>query len=254
MVLNAIDVREKLGCLDSTLQQLLVGHSFPVPDQPGRDVPVYCLHRLPGRMALSTAVGRQKLLHDLANIELQAMELGLRTLIEFPDAHPDLREQLAQIVREEAKHLQMCLQSLETLGGHWGQWPVHLGLWDATHGKDSLLERLFIVHRYLEGSGLDSGDSLLRRLSGVSCKVVKQTVKTIVDEEVGHVLFGSRWFAHYTKQQNVDSFKFFDRLTQKLLVRHPRKDKVSVSLRQAAGFSELEIENLQKNKQRLSLR
>ncbi len=251
MVLSTNDVREKLGCLDSTLHQLLSGHRMTVPDQPRRDVPVYALHQLPERMALSTAVGRQKLLHDLANIELQAMELGLRTLIEFPDSHPHLREQLAQIVREEGRHLQMCLQSLEALGGHWGQWPVHLGLWEATHSKDSLLERLFIVHRYLEGSGLDSGDSLLRRLSGIPCKVVKQTVKTIVEEEVGHVRFGSRWFKHYADKQNVDSLQFFDRLTQKLLLRHPRKDKVSVTLRKAAGFSESEIDNLKINKHRM---
>lgn len=240
------DIEVKLKTVESYLQQLLSGSkTAEVPELPGRSITYLPISHLQGRLGLSTLKGQVKLLHDLANIELQAMELGVRSLCEFPDADPNLRQQLATIVLEEAKHLKMCLQAIESLGGYWGQWPVHLGLWHATHQKDTLLERLFIVHRYLEGSGLDAGDTLLRRLSGVNNPIINQTVKTIVEEEVGHVRFGNFWFRHYAKEQKVDEKKFFHRMCATLMHRHPRKDKISVDFRQRAGFADYEIQALQ---------
>ncbi len=250
MILNTADIWNKMAALPETLQALSQKRKTSVPDLPARDVEYLPISLLPSKKGLSTLVGQQKLLHDLANIELQAMELGVRSLIEFPDAHPELREQLIEIVCEEARHLKICLQALEQRGGHWGQFPVHLGLWNATHSKDSLLERLFIVHRYLEGSGLDSGDTLLRRLSGVNDRLLNEVVKTIVDEEVGHVEFGSRWFRHYAEAQKVDAQQFFKRMLPLLQKRHPRNDKISEERRQQAGFSEVEIECLQDDRRR----
>lgn len=250
-ILEISDVWQKIGQIEQDCHQALMGniHRQAVPERPARDIEFYPVQLLPPKIGLSEISGRQKLLHDLANIELQAMELGLRTLVEFPDAHPDFREQLKDIVLEEAKHLRLCLQGLESLGGHWGQWPVHMGLYNAVHVKDSLLERIFIVHRYLESSGLDAGDTILRRLSGVPQKIVKDVVKVIVDEEVGHVDFGSRWFEYYCQQLNVDSFEFFKRKTFELLQSNPRQGKVCEVLRKQSGFSDQEIDFLRAGKQ-----
>ena len=125
--------------------------------------------QLPAKKGLSFKEGQARLLHDLASIELQAMELCLRSLYEYPDAPVAFREQLATIALGEGNHLQLCLNGIETLGFAWGDWPVHVALWHSTANSDSLLDRILIVHRYLEGSGLDAGDTLLRRLSGVAC-------------------------------------------------------------------------------------
>jgi uncharacterized ferritin-like protein (DUF455 family) len=244
-VLHAPSIAQKLEQVENCIHHLLCRPTPErVPELPGRDITYLPISFLQGRMGLSTREGQQKLIHDLANIELQAMELGVRTLCEFPNAPMDFREALGQIVLEEAKHLRLCLEGLESLGGYWGQWPVHLGLWHATHAKDSLLERVFIVHRYLEGSGLDAGDTLLRRLSSVPSPVVKQVVETIVNEEVGHVAFGSRWYRQLCEQQSVDEALFFTRLCFELKNRHPRKDKISETLRHKAQFNEFEIRTL----------
>ncbi|MEM7646139.1 MAG: DUF455 family protein [Pseudomonadota bacterium] len=247
MFFDQPSIFKKLHELDLFLERIL-HHPDPmmVPARPARDIEVRPIHQLGGRIGLSLPEGKQKLIHDLANIELQAMELGVCTLVQFPWVHQEFREQLIAIILEEAKHLRLCLQALESLGGYWGKWPVHLGLWHAIHPKDSFLERLFIVHRYLEGSGLDSGDTILRRLSGVSSPIVKQTVKTIVDEEVGHVAFGNRWFEIYAKKWKVDSQSFFTRMCENLQKKHPRKDKISVSLREQSHFSAFEIQQLQR--------
>ena len=246
MLLTTRDVWSKLEQVDESLERALVSpQSLEVPELPGRDITYLPINLLSGKIGISSEEGQQKLLHDLANIELQAMELGLRTLIEFSWAPEEFRQQLVTIVKEEAKHLKMCLQGIEHLGGHWGKWPVHLGLWAAPHKKDSLLERVFIVHSYLEGSGLDAGDTILRRLSGFKSSVVQEVVKVIVDEEVGHVDFGSRWYKEFCQKQNVDEKIFFQRLLKKLMVRHPRKDKICTPLRKESGFDLDEIQWLE---------
>jgi uncharacterized ferritin-like protein (DUF455 family) len=245
MVLAERDVFLKLKGLEEELGSLL---SEPdqnkVPTLPGRDILVQSVHNLPAKMGLSP-LGQQKLLHDLANIELQAMELGLRTLIEFPWTPMDFRLELADIVQQEGKHLKKCLESLESLGGYWGQWPVHLGLWNAVDRSDTLLQRLFIVHRYLEGSGLDAGDSILKRLQGVPSPVVKQTVGLIVEEEIGHVEFGNRWFRYFSSQFSIDERLFFHRMTKALAQKHKRGNKPALKLRKQAGFKKWELEILQ---------
>lgn len=244
MVLEQSNIHSKLEALPEVLQALLGGTEiFSVPETPGRDLLTLPIVQLPGALGL-TPLGQQKLLHDLANIELQAMELGIRTLIEFPWAPQEFREELAEIALQEGKHLRLCLQGLETLGGHWGQWPVHLGLWNATQSSDTLLQRLFIVHRYLEGSGLDAGESILKKISGLDNKVLKQTVKTIVEEEVAHVKFGSKWFCYFSQKFSIDEPMFFTRMSEKLMKSHPRREKVSRNLRTQAGFTEFEIKSL----------
>jgi len=254
-ILEINNVWQKLSQVEEDCQRALSAPSkkFLIPELPARDVEFLPISMLPPKLGLSTDEGRQKLLHDLANIELQAMELGLRTLMEFPYAHRDFREQLVAIVLEEAKHLRMCLQGIEHLGGYWGKWPVHMGLYCSVDRKDSLLERIFIVHRYLESSGLDAGDTILRRLSGVPQKIIKEVVDTIVNEEIGHVEFGSRWFNHYCRELFVDELEFFTRKTRELLSKNPRPGKLANDLRRKAGFSNLEINTLKNLKNEIYL-
>lgn len=88
-VLLEREARHKLRDLDSALHGLLAGDTLTIPKDPGRDVQTLALRNLPDKKGLSSKEGQARLLHDLASIELQAMELGLRTLAEFADApHP----------------------------------------------------------------------------------------------------------------------------------------------------------------------
>lgn len=246
MIISQPSLWLKLQGLETDIHQALLSQSsVSIPEVPARDVLYLPVSRLPRRQGLSQKLGQQRLLHDLANIELQAMELCLRTLWEFPRASKSLRDELAGIAIEEGRHLRLCVEALESLGGHWGQFPVHLGLWHATHAKDTLLQRLMIVHRYLEASGLDAGDSLLRKLSGVKNPVLRQTVKTIVDDEVAHVAFGSRWYHQLCKEQGVDAEAFYKNICQRLMHQHPRRDRLSYELRRQAKYTQEELQMLE---------
>lgn len=250
-VLLEPEVRVKLECLDGNLHQLLEGEVFAVPDQPGRDVQIWALKDLPPKKGLSTKEGQARLIHDLASIELQAMELGLRTLIEFPEAPREFREQLAEIVAEEGRHLNLCLKALENLERPWGSFPTHTMLWASADASDSLLDRILIVHRYLEGSGLDATDTILRRLSGVKAPEATQAIEVIRRDEMGHVRFGSYWYHELLRREGCAAADDFEARLNRLYRKIPRRiEPISRQLRLDAGFLVCEVEVLEKIRER----
>ena len=199
---NEPDIYKKILQLRASSEPIFkLQHKVNVPIFPARDISLLAPKELPEKKGLSFKEGQARLLHDLASIELQAMELGLRTLVEFPDAPKEFREQLWEITLSESEHLEMCLTEIEGLGFKWGDWPVHCALWSATGSHDSLLDRVLIVHRFLEGSGLDAGETILRRLKGVDAKPVQKAAEKIFSDEIGHVEFGSRWYRNICKSE-----------------------------------------------------
>jgi uncharacterized ferritin-like protein (DUF455 family) len=247
------DVWRKLAILEPTLRESLRGAAITVPVTPGRDVQILPIRQLPAKKGLSTKEGQARLLHDLASIELQAMELGVRTLAEYPDAPAGFREELCEVTMEEGKHLRLCLEGLNDLGFPWGTFAAHTGLWQCVAATDSLLDRIVLVHRYLEGSGLDASETLLRRLKGVQAPEATRAVEVIGRDEVGHVQFGSRWYRQIVKDQGLDPEVDFKSRLNDLFARIPRRlEPINAPLRELAGFSLSEIEVLQDIRARLS--
>jgi uncharacterized ferritin-like protein (DUF455 family) len=246
LAFNRLSVREKLRFLEDDFLAIKSRQPVTIPVLPGRDVEVLPPQFHPDKRGFSTPEGQARLLHDLASIELQAMELGLRTLAEFPMAPGEFQDELIDITRGEGKHLQLCLDGIEKLGFKWGDWPVHCTLWMATSAEDSLLDRILIVHRYLEGSGLDAGDQFLKRFKAVKDNPVIPILKVITEEEVSHVKFGSDWYRSLCELQNIDPEKDFPERMWKIRDQVPRRiEKISRELRKQAGFSETELDVLE---------
>ena len=214
------------------------------PTEPARDALVLHPKEHPPKKGFSTLEGQARMLHDLASIELQAMELGLRTLVEFPEAPDQFRAELKELTISEAQHLTMCLEGIESLGFKWGDWPVHLALWRSVSPEDSLLGRILIVHRYLEASGLDAGHTLIKRLEGTAGKATIQgIVKQINFEEIGHVEFGSRWYRNICQSANLDPTRDFTSRMDALRKRLPKRiEPLNHDLRNRAGFTDSEIQ------------
>ena len=240
-------VREKIAglprALDGAFGLTRARRAFDL----GRDVQVVTPSALPSKPGLSLAEGQARLLHDLASIELQAMELAVRTLNEYPEASPDFRKELADIALGEARHLGLCLDGIEALGYQWGHWPVHNALWNVVGPEDTLLDRILIVHRHLEGSGLDAGESMLRRLTGAT-KIgpVREIVGLIVHEEVDHVLFGTKWYRKTAESLRIDPEKDFVSRIAEISALAPRREKIAHDARRRAGFTEAELEALER--------
>lgn len=244
--LTESDVRRKIARAGFDIERAVRGDRLFVPETPARDVVIVGPAGLPDKKGFSTKEGQARMLHDLASIELQALELGLRTLTEFqglestPQAFLD---DLAAVTASEGEHLQICLDAMEELGFPWGTWPVHVALWQAVSSEDSLLDRLLIVHRHLEGAGLDAGESLLRRLNGLDHRTAAHpVVERIVREEVGHVDFGSRWYREVCRLERLDPATDFPKRFVDLGARIPKRiEKISHDLRKKAGFTDDEL-------------
>lgn len=253
MVFQTANVRQKIQELDSAIEMAFTTPMTSFPVDPARDTTILIPGLLPPKKGLSFKEGQARLLHDLASIELQAMELGLRTLHEYPEAPVGFREELVGVVRSEGEHLRLCLDGIEKLGFKWGDWPVHNMLWASVAGDDSLLDRILIVHRYLEGSGLDAGDTLLRRLESVLESPLHGISKVIVTEEIGHVEFGSRWYREICRQEKIDPQADFPVRLESFRYRIPKRiEKISRPLRIQAGFTESEISYLEDIRSRMA--
>lgn len=243
------NVFKKISLLRAGTSQILELNSdskLTIDYLPNRDAEVTHPRFHPPKPGFSTRSGQARMLHDLASIELQAMELGLRTLTEFSSAPVEFKTELLNIVLSESTHLEMCLTEIEKLGHAWGDWPIHLALWRSTSNDDSLLDRILIVHRYLEGSGLDAGDTLFRRLELIDCTSVKKAVHQITHDEIGHVEFGSRWYRNFCKLENINpGTDYFSRMDRLLLTLPKRLEPLAVDLRIQAGFSGEEIQYLE---------
>jgi uncharacterized ferritin-like protein (DUF455 family) len=239
------NVCEKLKKIGEDCHRVSVGETMEIPFEPGRDVEILPIRELPPKKGLSFKDGQGRLLHDLASIELQAMELAFRTLAEFPAAPVQFRDELTKIALEEAKHLELCLHALNDLAQPWGTYPTHIGLWQSVSSSDTLLDRIVIVHRYLEGSGLDASDHLRERLSGVQAAHIHKVVDVIATDEVEHVQFGSRWYREICRLEGLDPEKDFRPRLLGLIKRIPRRlERINQPLREKVGFSAAEISAL----------
>ena len=246
MLFNLATIEEKLSQVEESIELAFQNPLRIFPDVPAREVENTLPYFHPPKKGLSYKEGQARLLHDLASIELQALELGVRTLHEFPEAPDGFRNELVEVIRGEARHLKLCVDALEKLGYRWGKWPVHTLLWQSVATTDSLIDRILIVHRYLEGSGLDAGETLLRRLDSVVESDLHHIAPIIVNEEIEHVDFGSRWYREICRQEKIDPDQDFGANLEKFRYRIPKRiEKLSHELRKKAGFSEIELQYLE---------
>ena len=242
------EVYKKADVIEEACHQALLGYSYEIPPLPARDLAIFerCSVGIK-KLGLSEPEGQAKLLHDVANIELQAMELAFRTLVEFPEAPINFKEQLVSVILDERRHLELCVDEISKLGFRWGRWPVHLQLWSSVSEQDTLLDRILIVHRYLEGSGLDASHILLTKLSGLTNLGPKKIIQTIAREEEEHVSFGSRWYKEICQLNNLDVHEDFNKRMNKIFSQIPKRSvKINIQLRKQVGFSDVELDVLQR--------
>ncbi|WP_238366273.1 ferritin-like domain-containing protein [Mesobacterium pallidum] len=173
-----------------------------------RDVP----KRKPGSPA-----GRIALLHAVAHIELNAVDLHWDIIPRF--AHVPMPmgfyDDWVKSAAEESRHFNLVCDCLEELGSHYGALPAHAGMWRAAEDTvDDFMGRLAVVPMVLEARGLDvtPGMIALFRKAGVTQAV--DALETIYAEEVGHVAYGSKWFHFLCGRHEEDPKEAFHRLVR----------------------------------------
>lgn len=171
------------------------------PDRPARPASPQLLppRDMPKRRAGKSAAGRIALLHALAHIELNAIDLAVDIAARFavaPEDQAAFHGDWLRVGAEEARHFLMLHQRLADLGTAYGDLPAHDGLWEAAEmTADDLLARLAIVPLVLEARGLDVTPVMIERMMRFGDDATAAMLKIIYRDEIGHVAVGHAWFA-----------------------------------------------------------
>jgi len=152
---------------------------------------------MPKRRAFGSPAGRIALLHALAHIELNAIDLGWDIVARFSgeDSPCAFFDDWVGVAAEEADHFALLTDRLGEFGVRYGDLPAHDGLWEAAAATaDDLLARLAVVPLVLEARGLDVTPEMMARLERVGDIPSAEILRRIYRDEIGHVAIGLRWF------------------------------------------------------------
>lgn len=188
-----------------------------------------------------TPEGRAALLHAIAHIEFNAINLALDAVWRFPDLPEAYYRDWLRVSQEEALHFTLLREHLATLGHDYGDFAAHDGLWAMTEKtRADVLARMALVPRTLEARGLDATPPLQAKLARAGDARAVVILDVILRDEVGHVAVGNRWFRFLCEREGLEPLDHFRALAR----RHgaPRlKPPFNLAARRSAGFTEAEL-------------
>jgi uncharacterized ferritin-like protein (DUF455 family) len=194
--------------------------------------------------SIATIEGRAALVHALAHIELNAIDLALDIVWRFGGLPADFYRGWIGVAREEALHFQLLRAHLQSLGFDYGDFPAHNGLWEmAEKTKGDLLARLALVPRTLEARGLDASPAVKEKLVRAGDIRGGEILDVILRDEIGHVRLGNEWYARVCEWRGVDPVATFAELARRHEAPRPRAP-FNLAARRAAGFTERELAEL----------
>jgi uncharacterized ferritin-like protein (DUF455 family) len=194
--------------------------------------------------SLGTKQGRATLIHAIAHIEFNAINLALDVISRFPDTPEEFVLDWAQVASEEAFHFSLLREHLQNMGHDYGDFPAHNGLWEmAEKTKGDLLARLALVPRTLEARGLDVSPAMRDKLAQARDVRAAEILDVILRDEIGHVAIGNKWFRHYCAERGVEPIAAFEELSAQFDAPTPRAP-FNIPARLKAGFVQEEIDRL----------
>ncbi len=194
-----------------------IGQANP-PDRPARpDAPALKSPRDVPRRKPGTPEGRIALLHAVAHIELNAVDLHWDIIARFSHIEMPIGfyDDWTRAADEESKHFNLMCDCLEAMGSHYGALDAHAGMWRAAEDTaDDIMGRLAVVPMVLEARGLDVTPGMIKVFKTAKDSNAVAALETIYAEEVSHVAYGSKWFHFLCGRENIDPKDEFHRLVR----------------------------------------
>ena len=200
---------------------------------------------LPARKAFDTPEGLATLVHAITHIEYSAIDLALDAVYRYPDMPMSYKMDWLEVAADEIRHFNMLNAILVTLGYQYGSFPVHCGLFDAAqHTAHNILDRMAIIPRYYEASGLDVSPQILKKLenkrANPQVEQLMDALEVIYKEEIDHVHKGDKWFKYLCEKEGKEESVYFEILERYALLEKQRPH-INVKARKEAGFACEEI-------------
>ncbi len=187
---------------------------------------------------------RAVLMHAIAHIEFNAINLALDAICRFAGMPADYYTDWLKVAEEEAYHFELVRAHLRHLGMEYGDCDAHGGLWDMCEKTShDVLERMALVPRVLEARGLDVTPGIQKKLVDAGDEHAVSILDIILRDEVGHVAIGTRWFMYLCGQRGLEAAPVFERL----LKQHFPKGlfgPFNLGARRQAGFTQAELRRM----------
>ena len=210
-----------------------------IPGRPSR--PELVSPRALERRPMNTVTGRAALIHALAHIEFNAINLALDAVWRFDDMPAEFYGDWLQVAAEEALHFTLLNTHLASLGYDYGDFSAHNSLWEmAEKTRDDVLARMALVPRTLEARGLDATPSVRAKLAQAGDESAAAILDIILRDEVGHVAIGNRWYGWLCQRQGAEPLSTYRELARQYKA-PVLKGPFNLAARRAAGFTEEEL-------------
>lgn len=213
---------------------------IPQPGKPDR--PPLVAPKLLKSRGIGSQEGKASLLHAIAHIEFNAINLALDAVYRFQSMPTAFIDDWLGVAAEEAYHFQLIREQLARFGYDYGDFPAHNGLWETTYDTSfDVLVRMALVPRALEARGLDVTPDMMRRLRAVGETKAVEVLHILLRDEEGHVAIGTKWFTWLCTQRGLNQFETFKHLITHYLhgdIRGP----FNIEARLRAGFTSEEMD------------
>ena len=222
-------------------------HAPLEPDAlPGRpERPLLLRHTEMARRSPASHTGRAVLLHAIAHIEFNAINLALDAIWRFGAMPPAYYADWLRVAAEEAKHFGLLRAHLKGMGHDYGDFPAHQGLWTMCEKtRHDIVARMALVPRTLEARGLDATPLIqakLRQVGTPDALAAVSILDTILREEVGHVAIGNHWYRWLCERAGLEPEAHYATLVQRYEAPRPRPP-FNDAARRLAGFSDTELQ------------
>ncbi len=219
--------------------EITLNHQLQIPGRP--ENPQLIAPRLLKHRAMNTAEGRAALIHALAHIEFNAINLALDVIWRFSEMPIQFYADWLKVADEEAYHFSLLNAHLQTLGYQYGDFDAHNSLWEmAEKTQESVLARIALVPRTMEARGLDASPPLRNKLFQAGDIKAAEILDIILHDEIGHVAIGNHWFNWLCEQQHLAPVETFQRLCNQYQAPKLRPP-FNIEARKKAGFTEVEL-------------
>lgn len=226
-------------CVDATA---VLDEPAGLPGRPAK--PELVPHGKLKQRSMATLEGRGALLHSIAHIELNAIDLAADVIWRFPGMPDSFYRQWGAIASEEAQHFCLLRDHLSSLGFQYGDFPAHNGLWEmAEKTKHDILARLALVPRTLEARGLDASPAVRAKVVGVGDHRAAEILDVILRDEIGHVAVGNYWYRFVCEMRAQDPVETYATLAERYGAPKLR-GPFNLDARRAAGFTDAELARL----------
>jgi uncharacterized ferritin-like protein (DUF455 family) len=136
---------------------------------------------------------RARILHALANHELQAIELFAWALLAYPDAPAAFRRGLVAILAEEQRHFGLYTARMAALGTRFGDHPVTGHFWNKLEPLVGPLEFSCAMGLTFEHANLDFAGDYATAARACGDVATAEALERVHADEIGHVHFAWIW-------------------------------------------------------------